>query len=353
MKKTDYFVLGVMSGTSLDGIDVAYIHFNLNSGYTFEVLTATTYAYPEIWENRLAKAIGFNETELLSLNEEYTAFLANKISCFIKENKIEKLDAVCSHGHTIKHEPENKFTLQIGNLPQLAKYLKTKVICDFRVQDVELGGQGAPLVPIGDLLLFADYRYCLNLGGFANISEKKDNRIIAYDICAVNTVFNLYAQKLGKAYDAEGKLAVRGTLNEKLLQKLTNLPFYKLAPPKSLGIEWVQAEILPLLEASKLSTFDILHTYAHHVAQQIANRLTLNNEKVLVTGGGAFNTYLLELFRLYSKCEFVIPEKQLVEYKEAIIFGLLGVLKLENKINVLKQVTGASRDHSSGVIFEG
>ncbi|WP_417886501.1 anhydro-N-acetylmuramic acid kinase [Zunongwangia sp.] len=346
-----YFIIGVMSGTSLDGIDLAYVHFEKKTNYNFKVLASTTFAYSEFWKQELANAINYDDVELSKLNKAYTKYLADEISRFIQEFKIDELDAIASHGHTIKHEPDNNYTLQIGNLPEIAMYLNTKVVCDFRVQDVQLGGQGAPLVPIGDILLFNEYRYCLNLGGFANISDKSDKQIIAYDICAVNTVFNYYAQKLGKAYDDGGELAASGKLNEELLQKLNSLTFYRQKPPKSLGIEWVRAEVLPILEGAELSVADIMHTYAIHVAQQVANMLNFNKDKVLVTGGGAFNTYLIELFQKYSDCEFIIPKKEIIEYKEAIIFGLLGVLKLENKINVLKTVTGAKKDHSSGVTF--
>jgi anhydro-N-acetylmuramic acid kinase len=352
MKKSDYFVIGVMSGTSLDGIDLAYIHFAVENNYNFEILEAQTVDYSKNWREKLDAAIDLEDDKLEELNKEYTKYLAEVILEFVAENNIQRLDAVCSHGHTIKHEPQNGFTLQIGNLPEISKYLQQRVVCDFRVQDVALGGQGAPLVPIGDKILFSDYRYCLNLGGFANISEKQSDEILAYDICAVNTVLNHYTRQLGKEYDDKGRIAAGGVLNKELLHQLNNLQFYSLKPPKSLGIEWVKAEVLPILNSVELPIPDILHTYVIHVAQQVTKVLDpRENAKVLVTGGGAFNDFLIQKFKAYSKCEFVIPGNRIIDFKEALIFGLLGVLKLEGKVNVLSLVTGASKDHASGRIY--
>ncbi|MDN3596374.1 anhydro-N-acetylmuramic acid kinase [Zunongwangia endophytica] len=352
MRKNNYFVIGVMSGTSLDGIDLAYIHFSAENNYDFEILEAQTVGYAEEWREKLNEGIDLNEEELQILDKNYTKYLADVILEFIAEYNIENLDAICSHGHTIKHEPQNGYTLQIGNLPEIAEYLQNKVVCDFRVQDVALGGQGAPLVPIGDQLLFNEYQYCLNLGGFANISEERNDQMLAYDICAVNTVLNYFTQKLGKAYDDKGQIASEGRLHEKLLQQLNNLNYYSEKPPKSLGIEWVKAEVLPLISSEEIPIPDILHTYTIHVAQQVAKVLNNNKEsKVLVTGGGAFNDFLVQQFKEYSNCEFIIPNAKIIDFKEALIFGLLGVLKLEEKVNVLSSVTGAKKDHSSGKVF--
>ena len=352
MKKSDYFVIGVMSGTSLDGIDLAYIHFDVENNYKFQILEAQTVDYSKKWREKLNSAIDLEDNRLRDLDKEYTKYLAEVILKFMAENNIQRLDAVCSHGHTIKHEPQNGFTLQIGNLPEIAQYLQYKVVCDFRVQDVKLGGQGAPLVPIGDEKLFSEYRYCLNLGGFANISEKQNGEILAYDICAVNTVLNHFTRQLGKDYDDKGRIASKGMLNKKLLQQLNNLSFYELKPPKSLGIEWVKAEVLPIITSEEISIPDVLHTYVIHVAQQVAKVLDNEREsRVLVTGGGAFNDFLIEKFEEASKCEFIIPNHKIIDFKEALIFGLLGVLKLEGKVNVLSSVTGAEKDHSSGKIF--
>ena len=347
-----YNVIGVMSGTSLDGIDLAHVHFNFSEGWTYKILTAETVPYPESWQKKLAEAVHYNDEELKQLDHNYTRFLAEVISEFLSKNDIFDTHAICSHGHTIKHEPQNGYTLQIGNLPLLAELLKQKVICNFRLQDVQLGGQGAPLVPIGDELLFPEYDYCLNLGGFANISTKPNGERVAYDICAVNTVLNALAQKLDKPYDRNGELAASGELNVELLEELQKIPFYGLRPPKSLGIEWVNQYIFPLFERYN-SVPSLLRTYTEHAAEEIANEFrNSSGERVLVTGGGAFNKFLIEEITKRTNTQVVIPSAEVVNYKEALIFAFLGVLKLRGENNVLSSVTGASKDHSSGVIFE-
>ncbi|HET7361847.1 MAG TPA: anhydro-N-acetylmuramic acid kinase, partial [Salinimicrobium sp.] len=247
MKKNEFHVLGVMSGTSLDGIDIAQLKFQFEKEWKYEIIYAETFPYPEKWKQSLSEAVFYDDAQLEELNNDYTAYLANLISGFIGKNKVRELDAVCSHGHTIKHEPQNGFSLQIGNLPRLASLINQTVVCDFRVQDVQMGGQGAPLVPIGDELLFSDYDFCLNLGGFANVSTRKNGRRIAYDICAVNTVLNHLAGKLGFDYDKDGKIARSGRLNQSIFEELQKLNFYNQKPPKSLGIEWVNEHIFPIL----------------------------------------------------------------------------------------------------------
>jgi anhydro-N-acetylmuramic acid kinase len=352
VNKNYYNVLGIMSGTSLDGIDIAHVNFHKNDRWSFKILAAETVTYSEEWQKKLEKAVFLKQEDLQLLNENYTEVLADTISGFIQKYELKDLDAVCSHGHTVKHEPENAYTLQIGNLPKLAKLLDCKVVCDFRVQDVQLGGQGAPLVPIGDELLFPEYDYCLNLGGFANISTRQNDRRIAWDICAVNTVLNYLANKLGKAYDYNGKLASSGKMNEGLLKKFNNLPFFDSKPPKSLGIEWVNREIFPLFDTS-VSATSALRTFTEHAAIQIAKELKGNSEaKVLVTGGGAFNGFLIDEIRKRTSVQVVIPSEEVINFKEALIFAFLGVLKMRGENNILRTVTGASKDHSSGVIFE-
>ncbi len=350
MKKNEYKVLGIMSGTSLDGIDVALLNFRKTSAWEYEIEKAETIPYPTEWQKKLSEAVFYSDSRLSELNKEYTAYLSRVIGDFKDKHDLQNLDAVCSHGHTVKHEPQNGFTLQIGNLPELANLIDETLVCDFRVQDVELGGQGAPLVPIGDELLFKDFEYCLNLGGFANISTNCDGRRFAYDICAVNTVMNYLAEKVGKAYDRNGEIAAGGSLDQDLLENLSALEFYRQKPPKSLGIEWVNQHIPPLLQEVEVET--ALHTYAIHVAAQIARSLDGDpSSKVLVTGGGAFNGFLIDRIKTESKNQIFIPSPELVNYKEALIFGFLGILRLREEINVLSSVTGASSDHSSGMIF--
>ncbi len=352
MEENNYNVLGVMSGTSLDGVDIALLNFRKNKDWSYKNIIAETIPYPDQWQKQLSEALLYNDLRLHIFNEQYTTYLAEVIHKFLQKYNVKDLHAICSHGHTIKHEPHNGFTLQIGNLPKLAKMLEHKVVCDFRVQDVDFGGQGAPLVPIGDELLFSHYDYCLNLGGFANVSTKVKRTRVAYDICAVNTVLNYLAGKLNLPYDRGGKIAASGKIEEGLLQKLNSLPFYEQAPPKSLGIEWVNSTIIPFFE-DVASVASALRTYTVHAATQIAKELKgTERQKVLVTGGGAYNSYLLHEVQKRTEVKVIIPSEDLVNFKEALIFGFLGVLKLRGENNVLSSVTGASQDHSSGVIFE-
>jgi len=353
MVKENYYVIGVMSGTSLDGIDLCYVHFEKTNRWKFNILVTQLSPYSKSWQKLLEDASLKTRKEIDNLNDSYTNYLAQVISQFINENKLSKIDAICSHGHTILHQPEHGLTLQIGNKSVLSSLLNQTVVCDFRVQDVQLGGQGAPLVPIGDSLLFSEFNYCLNLGGFANISFNNNDERIAFDICPVNTVLNFYAQKLGHPYDKNGELARNGKIQEVLLQKLNEVEFYALSHPKSLGIEWAQKVVFPLLETSKSADKDVLTTFVEHIAVQVSHSIvSKNTHKILVTGGGAFNGFLIERIKANTAATIVLPGREIIENKEALIFGLLGVLKLRNEINCLASVTGASKNHSSGIVFK-
>lgn len=340
-----------MSGTSLDGVDLAEIIFSEeNNKISFEIRKTQTVPYSKEWIFKLKNGINYSEKELKILNSEYTVLLGNIIQTFISENKIENIDLVSSHGHTILHQPQNDFTLQIGNLPEITQIVNQKVVCDFRVQDVELGGQGAPLVPIGDRLLFSEYDYCLNLGGFSNISFEEKGKRIAYDISPVNTVLNFYANKLGFEYDNKGELSKGGTFHKTLFDRLNSLEFYQKKHPKSLGFEFVKDVIFPITE--NYETQEVLRTFTEHIAFQISGNIRQKKSKLLITGGGAYNDFLIDRIRYYLPgTEIVIPNKKIVEYKEALIFALLGYLKLQDRINVLSSVTGALRNHSSGKVF--
>jgi len=353
MSQQNYNVIGVMSGTSLDGVDLAHIDFTIADGkWSFEIQESDTIPYSEEWLNQLKIAVDFSKAELEQLNQNYTDYLGKIIEAFIEKYQIKNLDAVCSHGHTILHQPHNGFTLQIGNLPELATIVKETIVCDFRVQDVQMGGQGAPLVPIGDRILFSDYDYCLNLGGFSNVSFENEGERIAFDISPVNTVLNFYANQLGLDYDDKGKISRSGKINSELLKNLNDLAFYKKTFPKSLGFEFVKEMVLPIIETYSIPTEDKMHTFTEHIAQQTALALPKKEGQLLITGGGAYNDFLIERIQFYlPKMKIVIPSAKLLEYKEALIFGLLGVLKLRNEINVLRSVTGAERDHSSGSVY--
>lgn len=353
MKEDYYNVIGVMSGTSLDGVDLTQIQFKVqNNKWSFEILESETIAYSSNWVKSLKTAVDYSKEQLEKLNQDYTQLLASIISAFIEKHKIENLDAVCSHGHTILHQPQNGFTLQIGNLPEIASLIHQTVVCDFRVQDVQLGGQGAPLVPIGDRILFPEYDYCMNLGGFSNVSFELDQQRIAFDISPVNTVLNFYANQLGFDYDDKGTISRTGKNNTTLLNDLNALDFYQKKHPKSLGFEFVKETVLPLIESFEIAIEDKLHTFTEHVAQQIALALPNKKGSLYITGGGAYNDFLIERIQsCLPEMKIIIPSAKILEFKEALIFALLGVLKLRGEINVLSSVTGAEMDHSSGNVY--
>jgi anhydro-N-acetylmuramic acid kinase len=352
MIKHEYNIIGVMSGTSLDGIDLVYAKFCLDETWSFEIVHAQTVEYHSYWYDTLKELVNKSIKELKEIDTNYTEYLANVIKNFITKYQIKNIDAICSHGHTALHQPENKLTYQIGNKPVLAQLLKEIVVCDFRVQDVELGGQGAPLVPIGDELLFSEFDFCLNLGGFANISMNFKGTRIAYDICPVNIVLNHYVGKFGLNYDDEGKIASKGNISVDLLNQLNALDFYKATYPKSLGLEWVNTNIFPLIDTLELEIQDILKTFVEHIAIQIASEINKKNTStVLITGGGVYNVYLIDRIKVHSIQKLIVPKKKVIEFKEALIFGFLGLQKLRNEVNCLKSVTGAIKDHSSGKIF--
>ena len=350
MIKNEIFAIGLMSGTSLDGIDLVYVKFRRDDASFFEILHAETVAYSKEWKQQLQNAIHFSRDELQQLDSTYGKHLGGVLQNFIYNFKIKVIDFIASHGHTILHQPEKGITLQIGAGNEIAKVTKQKVVCDFRTQDVLLGGQGAPLVPIGDELLFSKYTFCLNLGGFSNVSFKRKGERVAFDICPVNIVLNYYANMLGLAYDASGAIASKGGINEELLAALNALAFYKQAAPKSLGLEWVQQEVLPLIDGLETDIPTILRTFVTHAAFQIA-QVIRDVATILITGGGVYNSFLMAEIERQSNVKIKQSSDALINYKEALIFAFLGMLKIENRVNCLKSVTGARENHSSGVIF--
>jgi anhydro-N-acetylmuramic acid kinase len=353
MKQDYYNVIGVMSGTSIDGIDLAHIQFYINSNkWTFKILETETVPYSNEWIDILKSAVDFSEVELKNTNKEYTKHLASVISSFIEKHNIKNLDAVCSHGHTILHQPQKGITLQIGNLPEISTLTNQVVVCDFRVQDVLTGGQGAPLVPIGDQILFPQYDYCMNLGGFSNVSYEENGKRIAFDISPLNTVLNFYANQLGLDYDNKGSISRSGKINHNLLLELNDLQYYQRKHPKSLGFEFVKATILPLIENLKINTEDKLRTFTEHAAIQIALALPNKKGSLFITGGGAYNNFFIERVQSHlPEIKIITPTAKILEFKEALIFALLGILKLREETNVLSSVTGAITDHSSGVVY--
>jgi anhydro-N-acetylmuramic acid kinase len=342
-----------MSGTSLDGLDIAYCRFkHEEKKWKFSIKKAVTLKYENNWLNKLGAAQDIPGEELIELHNQYGAYLGNAVRKFIKENKIEKVDFVASHGHTIFHQPEKHFTFQLGHGASIAAACGLPVVSDFRALDVALGGQGAPLVPIGDMLLFKDYDYCLNLGGFANISFQQKDKRIAFDICPGNIVLNFLAGFLNMEYDRDGEIASKGKVNAQVLHKLNALAYYKKPFPKSLGREWVEKEFIPMMDNWHSSIEDKIATVTEHTAMQIAVIVKGKKGKLLVTGGGAFNTHLVwRIKHLAPSIKIVVPDKELVNGKEALVFAFLGVLRWRGEANSLKSVTGASKNNSGGSIF--
>lgn len=354
-KKASYKVLGIMSGTSLDGLDLCLVDFPLEQPADFKILASETISYSPEWQAALSfKAL--DARALAQLDEDYARFLAQQVNHFLLEHRIPKasVDCIGSHGHTWFHEPSKGISLQIGNRPILAAATGLKVVCDFRVQDIALGGQGAPLVPIGDRDLFGQHEACLNLGGFANISLTVDGKRLAWDIGPCNLPMNYYCKKLGLDYDADGTIGAAFGVNQTLFEALNALPFYQQSGPKSLGREWLDAEVFPLIDSFALSPEEKIATLNRHIAWQISECLKKHHlQKVLISGGGSYNTTLIQAIGSMGRFELDIAPAPLNDFKEALIFAYLAFLKLQGKNNVLASVTGAREDHCSGVVFEG
>ncbi len=349
--------IGLMSGTSLDGLDMVAVEFwQAGSDWNFNLISAKTISYSSEWLNWLSNSPTLSGEKLIALHSKYGHFLGLETKQFINETRFQP-DLIASHGHTVFHQPDLGFTFQIGNGAEISAITGITTVSDFRTCDVALGGQGAPLVPVGDKLLFFEYDFCLNLGGFANISFEENNRRIAFDICPVNFVLNHFAEKQGLQYDKNGELGRKGKLNPGLLTMLNQIDFYHKQPPKSLGREWVEQIFMQVLNNFEIPDNDKLRTVYEHIAQQIAGTVSGENRekegtKMLATGGGVFNAFLIERLKSLLKIEIVIPSDEIVNFKEALIFAFLGVLKYRGENNCLASVTGAKRDHSSGIVFQ-
>jgi anhydro-N-acetylmuramic acid kinase len=345
-----------MSGTSGDGLDLAYCHFEKSEKWHFEILEAITIPFPADLGEQLKNAHLLNSLELQYLDVHFGQWMGRQVKKFCQENEISPM-AVCSHGHTVFHQPQNGLTLQIGNGWALYQASGVKVINDFRMLDVQLGGQGAPLVPIGDQYLFPEMDFCLNLGGIANISMQWEGKRIAFDCSPFNLLLNPIAEKLGMPYDENGKWAREGNLNQELLENLNQVPFYKIKGAKSLGREDMEGVFAPIIQKSTIYYKDKLTTITEHYAIQIASIVQSYSQseapKVLITGGGSYHSYFLERldFHLNSNWHKIEASNELIEFKEALIFGFLGVLRLRGENNCLASVTHAKHDSSGGTIF--
>lgn len=373
-----YRVIGIMSGSSLDGLDIAFTEFVETGGkWTFEIIMAECIAYNSEWKTKLAAATTLSALDYQLLHSSYGHFIGKQINDFIDRYKLHhKVHLIASHGHTSFHLPEKKMTAQLGEGAAIAAETGLNVVSDLRALDIALGGQGAPIVPIGEKLLFGGYDYFLNIGGIANISIVNSNdhtssaeagllskpAYIAFDVCAANRVLNMLVADKGLDYDDEGRLAATGNINETLLNQLNRLDYYGRAYPKSLANGFGTNRVYPMIKNSGITTEDALSTYVEHISEQVRNVLakekpsTANQKKMLVTGGGALNTFLIERMKSLLaelNIEVVIPDEKLVQYKEAAIMGLMGVLRWREEANVLPSVTGASRESIGGALWMG
>ncbi len=349
-------IIGLMSGTSLDGLDLACVDFECsNNKINYTLVATTTVEYTPVFKQQLLNAIHLSGVELSMLSNQFATLCAQHVNNFVQEHQLSKVDYVASHGHTVFHQPQHNLTVQIGNGAILAAHTNIACVCDFRTTDVALGGQGAPLVPIGDKLLFNNYDACLNIGGFANISYSVNDSIIAYDIAPANIILNQLTAHLNLPYDAEGAIAKAHTVDDELLNTLNTLAYYGLMPPKSLGVEWVNQTITPLIH-HRTNYTTLIATFTEHTAYQIAKAVNeqAHIHTVLATGGGTFNTYMLTRIQAHSeRATYTFPTAEVVAFKEAIVFALLGYLRVNTIPNALASVTGACKNSCGGAIYLG
>jgi anhydro-N-acetylmuramic acid kinase len=355
-KMRTYHIIGLMSGSSMDGVDVAYCTFNLQDNkWQYRIEIAETIPYNETWRVRLSQLRKQFSLIYVKTDVYYGHYLGQIVKDFIQKHQIH-VDLIASHGHTIFHYPDERITAQIGDGATIASVTHIPVVNNFRRADMAIGGQGAPLVGIGDQLLFDQYDYCINLGGFANISGKDaSGKPMSFDMAPCNIPLNRIARDLDQDFDQNGSIAAKGLVNEDLLNELNHIPFYRTFKPKSLNRDWINQEFWPIVKQyDTLSPEDKMKTIAEHVALQIAKSIDFMDEnngtgkKALLTGGGTHNTTLTQLIQRHSNASFVIPEQNLIDYKEALIFALMGVLRLNNMFNCLGTYTGAPSDSIGG-----
>lgn len=358
-----YRAIGLMSGSSLDGLDVVFVALTETGGkWSYEIKAATFYAYDEALATRLANATTLSAYDYLLLHSAYGKYLGEKVNQFIDEHHLHhQVQIIASHGHTTFHVPAKGFTAQLGDGAAIAATTSINVVSDLRAIDVALGGEGAPIVPIGERLLLSEYGLFLNLGGIANLSVNNAQEYIAFDICAANRVLNMLAELEGKTYDADGLMASSGFIDVALLTQLNKLAYYQKPYPKSLPNSFGVEEVYPIIKASQLSSVDALRTYVEHIAQQIAYAVNsvytkIENKQLLITGGGAFNKFLVqritELLKPFA-IHVVVGSDELIQYKEALIMALLGVLRWREENTVLASVTGAERSSIGGAVWIG
>lgn len=350
MDSTAIIGVGLMCGTSQDGLDLVVVKFTTNSSKTdFEILFSKAFDIPSELALSLMSAERLNGLELSLLNNEVGRFFGNCVNQALAKTEY-KPDFLASHGITIFHQPEHKLTLQIGSGAEIAAITNIKTICDFRSTDLALGGNGAPLVPFADSNLFSKYDYTLNLGGFANISSI-NSEISGFDVTVCNLALNNIVAEIGLSFDSGGQEARKGSVNSELLASTNNLAFFKQKGPKSLGKEWFEREFLPIIQNSKISMNDKLRTVCEHIGIQLGSHFHESEKTCLVTGGGAYNLALIDAIKSHSKCRIELPDRELIDFKEAICFAFLGLNRLLKKQNVSKTVTGANLNSIGGAIY--
>ncbi len=346
-------VIGVMSGTSLDGLDIVLCDFHpKDDGWDFKIKKTHGLEYNDYWRKALTASFEYSGRDLLMLHKHFGRLIGEEIKKNIPD--LKNIDLIASHGHTIFHEPGKGLNFQIGDGNEIAAVTGIDTVFDFRSLDIARGGQGAPLVPVGDQLLFNEYCACLNLGGFANVSMDSNDKRIGFDIAPCNYVLNhLVRNSTGEPFDKDGNLGMKGKMIEELYQQLNDLPFYQTNPPRSLGREWVEKVFLPVLEPWLDQPDNLLHTVYQHIARQVVAGLP-SSGKILVTGGGALNGFLIDLVKQANhSIDIIIPDRALVEYKEAVIFAFLGLLSVKNQYNIFSDVTGAKCSSISGSLVKG
>lgn len=359
-----YRAIGVMSGSSLDGLDIAFTTFTETGGkWTFEIIEAECIPYSSEWQLQLKIATSLPALDYQLLHTSYGHYIGDQINQFIHRHELHhKVNLVASHGHTSFHLPGQKMTAQLGDGAAIAATTKLNVVSDLRALDVALGGQGAPIVPIGEKLLFTNYACFLNIGGIANLSVNAAGKYIAFDVCAANRILNMLANETGMPYDDGGQLAAKGQINPELLTALNALEYYSNPYPKSLANDFGTDIVFPMIKNAGISTDDALRTYAEHISVQVRNAIAATglknsqqNNSMLVTGGGALNYFLIACLhnQLAGIVSVVVPDHTLVQYKEAVIMGLLGVLRWREEATVLPSVTGASRESIGGALWLG
>jgi len=356
-----YKVIGLMSGSSLDGLDIAYVQLEeTRDKWSYEILYADCIPYTDEWLVKLNHAAEMPVADFLKLHTRYGRELGEQVNKFISKHNIEHgVHFIASHGHTVFHEPANHTTFQLGDGATIAAVTGLPVIDNLRAMDVALGGQGAPIVPIGDKLLFPEFDYLLNIGGIANITIRQNDTMRAFDICPANQILNSFAEREGYKMDEDGAMAAKGDLLFEILSELNDLPYYRQLPPKSLSNEAVRELIFPILLQTAYSNYDLLHTMTIHIAEQIAEAVRQyphgkGQAHMLVTGGGAFNKFLIaQLEKVLAPLNVMVtlPDDTTVKFKEALVMALIGTLRWREQVNVLQDVTGASKDSIGGSLW--